>query len=103
MVVEQNIVKNKKEILEQADKITTKMLELIKKEAIKQPDVDNPSESIYLMLQIVSQLTAKICVTIPSYGKIYQIEKLNSSTVHKWINNFCESYIKLLEDEDNKK
>lgn len=88
-------VENKEEIRKKADEITKKLFEQINSESNALIS-DSPINSIYLMVHITSLLSAKACVAMAGFGKIYSIEKLETNSIYDWIMNLTKSYIDLI-------
>lgn len=99
MDIKSRIVKNQEEIYQRADEITNKILLNIKDISADAETPDDPAESIYLLIHIISLLTAKVCVTLNGYGKTYGIDNFDIIAIREWIGRYTSTYLKLIESD----
>lgn len=94
------IVEDPKKMLKKVDEITLKIIELLKSETINIELNDDPAEHIYLAAHVIGNLTARICMLLEGYSKVYGIEAMDHKKIIDWFEYITQDYITLNNPED---
>lgn len=87
------IVKDKKEILDRSNKLSSRYLTLIDKESRKFIEDNDPSSTIYFSVYCISMALAKVSLGIERFCQMYGIDNLNASGVLNWVNEVSKEII----------
>lgn len=87
------IVKDFKETLTKASKITEKMAALFSEESKMFEDGGDPAEQIYLCAHTLGQLNACFALSMDGYAKVYGIKDLNSEMFKQWVDEISKEVI----------
>lgn len=92
-------LEDKEDIREKANEITNKLFKLINKEAASE-NLQAPQQSVYLLIHVAALLNAKICIATEGFGKTYNVDKLDITSVFDWLMSHTKTYIGLLESSN---
>lgn len=87
------IIKDKELTLKEANNIADLLMKIIRKKITKFNTDDDPAEHIYLILHTLSNLHAKMLISLSGYGETYAIEHLSVDLLKKWIEKITIEYM----------
>ena len=88
------ISKNKKEILENSNKLSNKFLKYIERYTRKFIDDKDATEHVYFSIYCAAMVSAKISLGIDRFCKLYGFDKIDSKEVINMINEVSNEIIK---------
>lgn len=88
------IVKDKKEVLDRSNKLSSRYLKIIEKETRKFIEDNDPSSHIYFSVYCMSMSISKVALGIERFGQMYGINNLDSIEVINWILSVSKEIIK---------
>ncbi len=97
------VVENEELIMEAANETADKLLSLIQKE-ISNPKInDDPAESIYLLIQILSITLSKSIATLMGYRNIYGIDKMSADHIMGWVFKYAKDHLNSFTNNEDAK
>lgn len=87
------VVKDKQATLEFANKLANHLIQEMAERAQKFYGDNDPAEHIYLMCHTLGNLTAKMCIALEGYGKVYGIPSLTASVVNATIDSIKNALV----------
>lgn len=97
MAVMDNIIKDKEELINKADRVSNELLLSMKKISSDLDEEHDPRQIIYFLIHVISQLCSKTAISIQGFGEIYGINDLTISAVKSWMDSNFSTYIEMFD------